>query len=164
MIAPKWLNAKCQPIGIADALKILEESLLNETTFNKDFDIGGPDILTYKEMLLRYAKVRGLKRLIFVVPVMTPKLSSYWLYFITSVSYKLATALVDSMKIEVVCRNEDINKLLHIRPVSYEDSIRKTLTIIVDDHTISSWKDAFSSSDLEFRKDVYLQFSGTGLN
>ena len=87
MIAPKWLKTRCQPIGIRDVIDFLSKSLLNEGTYGQSFDIGGPDVLTYKEMLLGYAKVRGLKRYIFTVPVMTPRLSSYWLYFITSTSY-----------------------------------------------------------------------------
>lgn len=73
MIAPKWLNTKCQPIGIRDVIKFLEKSLMKEEVFNQNFDIGGSDILTYKEMLLGFAKFRGLNRKIFTVPVMTPR-------------------------------------------------------------------------------------------
>jgi uncharacterized protein YbjT (DUF2867 family) len=87
MIAPRWLDTKSQPIAVRNVIEFISGVLLNETTFNKSYDIGGPDILTYKQMLLRFAKVRGLKRWIGIVPVMTPKLSSYWLYFITSTSY-----------------------------------------------------------------------------
>ena len=94
MVAPKWLNTKCQPIGIADVIAILSNTIGNPKTYNQNFDIGGPDILTYKEMLLEFGRVRNLKRYIFIIPVMTPKLSSYWLYFVTSTSYKLAVALV----------------------------------------------------------------------
>src|SRR5699024_6634943 len=82
--------------------------------FNQNFDIGGPDILTYKEMLLEYARIRKLKRRIYTIPIMTPRLSSYWLYFVTSTSYKLASSLVDSMKVEVVCRDRRINDILDI--------------------------------------------------
>lgn len=119
MITPRWLNTKCQPIGIRDVIKFLEKSLLKEELYNENFDIGGPDILTYKEMLLAFAKVRKLKRRIYTVPVMTPKLSSYWLYFVTSTSYKLAAFLVESMKIEVVCRDNRINDILDIHPEGY---------------------------------------------
>jgi len=82
MIAPRWLNTRCQPIAIKDVIAFLEKTLFEEKTYDQNFDIGGPDVLTYKEMLLEFAKVRGLKRWIGIVPVMTPKLSSYWLYFI----------------------------------------------------------------------------------
>ena len=84
MITPKWLNTKCQPIGISDVMAFLSKALFNPKTFNNNFDIGGPDVLTYKEMLLNFGKARNLKRYIYTVPVMTPKLSSYWLYFVTT--------------------------------------------------------------------------------
>ena len=92
MITPKWLNTRCQPIGIRDVISFLSKSLFRTETYDRNFDIGGPDVLTYKEVLLGYAKARGLKRWIGTVPVMTPKLSSYWLFFVTSTSYKLATS------------------------------------------------------------------------
>ncbi len=72
MITPKWLYTKCQPIGIADVIGFLSKVLMNEDCFNQNFDIGGPDILSYKEMLLKFAEVRKLKRKLWVVPVMTP--------------------------------------------------------------------------------------------
>ncbi|MEL1241644.1 SDR family oxidoreductase [Flavobacterium flavipallidum] len=145
MIAPKWLNTKCQPIAINDVLVFLLKSLANPLTFNKNFDIGGPDILTYKEMLLAFAKAKNLKRHIYTVPVMTPKLSSYWLYFVTSTSYKLATALVSSMKIEVVCKDNQINELLNVQPISYEEALSKALIKVQEDQVASSWKDSLIS-------------------
>ena len=142
MIAPKWLNTKCQPIGIRDVLIFLTKALNNSNLFNKNFDIGCNDIMTYKEMLLAFAEFRGLKRKIITVPVMTPRLSSYWLYFVTSTSYKLATALVDSMKIEVVCRNNEINKLLDIQPESYTEALARAFDRINNNQIASSWKDS----------------------
>ncbi|WP_027419618.1 SDR family oxidoreductase [Crocinitomix catalasitica] len=147
MITPKWLNTKCQPIGISDVLQFLSKTIFNENTYNRDFDIGGPDVLTYKEMLLALGRARNLKRYIFIVPVMTPKLSSYWLYFVTSTSYKLAVALVHSMKIEVVCRNHDIDKILGIETISYQKALERAFVKIEKDEVVSSWKDAFISSD-----------------
>ena len=123
MIAPKWLNTRHQPISIRNILEYLSGVLLKEETFNKSYDIGGPDILTYKEMLLKFAEVRGLKRIIITVPVMTPRLSSYWLYFVTSTSYKLAINLVNSMKIEVTAENDVLEKMLGITPVSYKEAV-----------------------------------------
>ena len=125
MIAPKWLKTKCQPIGISDVITFLSKSIFNAETFNNSFDIGGSNILTYKEMLLEYSDLRNLKRKIFIVPVMTPKLSSYWLYFVTSTSYKLATALVNSMKIEVICQNNRLNKILNVKPLNYRQSLSR---------------------------------------
>lgn len=157
MIAPKWLNTRCQPIGISDVVKILAQTIFNPQTFNKNFDIGGPDILTYKEMLLKLAEVRSLKRHILIVPVMTPKLSSYWLYFVTSTSYKLAVALVNSMKIEVICRNDDINKILGIEPMSYHASLEKAFSKIESNEVVSSWKDAFISSSFNRNISEFIQ-------
>lgn len=148
MITPKWLNTRCQPIGISDVLKFLSQTMMVEETYNRNFDIGGPDILTYKEMLLEFAKVRGLKRTIHTVPIMTPKLSSYWLYFVTSTSYRLASALVNSMKIEVVCRDHKIDDILGIETISYEEALNKAFAKIQKHEIISSWKDAYSSSGL----------------
>jgi len=127
MITPKWLNTKCQPIAIKDVIHFLVKTLFNSATYDSSYDIGGPDIISYKQMLLGYAKARGLKRVILTIPVMTPKISSYWLYFVTSTSYKLATALVSSMKVEVVCRNSELNQLLNIHPVGYQESLQETL-------------------------------------
>ena len=157
MVAPKWLNTKCQPIAIGDVIQFLDKSLLNELTFNKSFDIGGPDILTYKEMLHGFAEVRGLKRYIITVPVMTPRLSSYWLYFITSTSYKLATALVNSMKIEVICRNSTINQLLNIKPKSYVEALETAFSKIESNQIISSWKDSLISGQFDHKLSDFLQ-------
>jgi uncharacterized protein YbjT (DUF2867 family) len=145
MITPKWLNTKCQPIAIADVLQFLTKSLLNPITYNQNFDIGGPDILSYKEMLLGFAKASNLKRWIFTIPVMTPKLSSYWLYFVTSTSYRLASALVSSMKVEVICRDNRINELLQVHPISYLDAVSRALVKVEENNIVSSWKDSLIS-------------------
>lgn len=157
MITPRWLNTKCQPIGIPDVLEFLIKSLLNPSTYNQSFDIGGPDILTYKEMLLGFAKATHVKRWIYTVPIMTPKLSSYWLYFVTSTSYKLASALVSSMKVEVICSDNRINDLLQVTPMTYEQSLSRALIKINKDDIPSSWKDAmisgrFKGSLMDYRK------------
>jgi len=148
MVAPRWLNTRSQPIAIRNVIEFLSGVLLNEQTFNNSYDIGGPDILTYKQMLLGFARVRGLKRLIGTVPVMTPKLSSYWLYFITSTSYHLAQNLVDSMKVEVICRENNLKELLSVNPVKYEDAISEAFRKIELNQVPSSWKDALTSDTL----------------
>ncbi len=156
MIAPKWLNTKCQPIGIRDVLLFLEKSLFNKEVYDQNFDIGGPDILTYKEMLLDFAGFRGLKRTIHTVPVMTPKLSSYWLYFVTSTSYNLASSLVESMKIEVVCRNKKINDLLDIQPEKYSKALERAFTKIDSNQIVSSWKDSQVSGVKKFNTSDFI--------
>lgn len=156
MIAPKWLKTKCQPIGISDVIKILIGLLGNVKTYNESYDIGGNEILSYKEMLLGYAEVRGLKRNIWIVPVMTPRLSSYWLYFITSTSYKLATSLVDSMKTEVIAKDTRINTLLNITPISYKESIERAFSKIEQNEILSSWKDSTISGRMNYRISDYI--------
>lgn len=157
MIAPKWLKTKCQPIGISDVIKILTEILNNKKTFHHSYDIAGNEILSYREMLLEFASVRGLKRYIWSIPVMTPKLSSYWLYFITSTSYKLAASLVDSMKVEVIAKDNELLKLLDIKPLSYRESIRQAFRRIEQNEIVSSWKDSMVSGRLDFKISDYIQ-------
>ena len=149
MVAPKWLNTRSQPISIRNVLQFLSGVLAKPYLYNKSFDIGGPEVLSYKDMLLRFAKVRKLKRRIYVVPVMTPKLSSYWLYFITSTNYKLAVNLVKSMKIEVIAKENDLGERLGIRLLTFEESVQAALNRIGKQHVPSSWTDAQSSNILD---------------
>lgn len=157
MITPKWLRTRCQPIAISDVQRFLVKSILREELFNKNFDIGSNDILSYKEMLLEFANIRNLKRRIWIVPVMTPKLSSYWLYFVTSTSCKLARSLVESMKVEVVCRNHHINKILSIEPISYRESLVRAFEKIENNEIASSWKDSYSSSEISMNISDFIQ-------
>lgn len=148
MVAPKWLKTKIQPIAIRDVITYLTEVLLNPDCFDQSFDIGGPDVYTYKDMLLIYAKVRQLKLWIISVPVMSPRLSSYWLYFVTSTSYKLAVNLVDSMKMEVVARDNRLQELLGVEPLTYEEAIKKAFIKIEQNLVTSSWKDSLVAGRL----------------
>ncbi|WP_204345701.1 SDR family oxidoreductase [Psychroserpens algicola] len=146
MIAPKWLNTKTQPLAVRDVLSFLHRSVGFEKVYNKSFDVFGPEVLTYKQMLLQFAEVRGLKRYILTVPVMTPKLSSYWLYFVTSTSYKLATSLVDSMGVQIIGKPSQINTLLQVEPISYKAAVEHAFEKIEQNSIISSWKDSMVSS------------------
>lgn len=148
MIAPKWLNTKTQPIAVRDVLSFLTRSAGKQEVYNRSYDIFGPEILTYKQMLLEFADVRQLKRYILTVPVMTPKLSSYWLYFVTSTSYKLAATLVDSMGIQIIGKSSDINALLNVNPMTYKQAVELAFVKIEQNSIVSSWKDSFISSGL----------------
>jgi len=162
MVAPRWLNTLSQPIAIRNVIEFLSGVLLNDKTFNHSYDIGGPDIMTYKQMLLSFAKVRGLKRWIGIVPVMTPKLSSYWLYFITSTSYSLAQNLVDSMKVEVICKENNLKEILAIVPMNYEKAIMEAFEKIELNQVQSSWKDALTSDTLNDGISKYAQVPVNG--
>jgi uncharacterized protein YbjT (DUF2867 family) len=145
MVTPKWLNTKTQPLGIRDVLTYLSGALGKEALYNRSYDIFGPEILTYREMLLQFAEVRGLKRYIYTLPILSPKLSSYWLYFVTSTSFQLAQALVDSMKVEVIGKPSDISEHIKIEPMAYKTAVDLAFQRIEQNSVISSWKDAVSS-------------------
>ncbi|MDO8994344.1 MAG: SDR family oxidoreductase, partial [Daejeonella sp.] len=145
MITPRWLKTRCQPIAIRNVVEFLERAIGKSETYNKSYDIGGPDILSYKEMLLHFAKIRGLKRRILIVPVMTPKISSYWLYFVTATSYALAKNLVNSMKVEVICKPNNLAEMLGITLVDFDTSIKLAFDKIEQNQVLSSWKDAQTS-------------------
>ena len=140
MVAPKWVRNRCQPIGIFDVLYYLTEVIENKKCENRTFDIGGPDQLSYLEMMSQFADVRGLKRWIITVPVLTPRLSSYWLYFVTSTNFPLAQSLVDSLKNEAVCKENSIEEIIPRKCMSYRESIKRAFSIIEQNAIISSWK------------------------
>ncbi|MCG6189414.1 SDR family oxidoreductase [Maribellus maritimus] len=148
IIAPKWLLTQTQPIAIRDVISYLQGVLFQEKCLNQTFDIGGPEILTYKEMMIQYAKERKLKRPFYTTSLISPKVSSYWLFFITSVSYKLAISLVESMKTEVICRNNDLEQILQVKPITYQQALKNAFQRIKQHLVLSSWKDSIISSSL----------------
>ncbi|HEY3371241.1 MAG TPA: DUF2867 domain-containing protein, partial [Prolixibacteraceae bacterium] len=162
MIAPRWLKTKCQPIAIRNVVEFLTGVIGKTETYNQTYDIGGPDILNYKEMLLRFAKVRGLKRRIGIVPVMTPKISSYWLYFVTATSFALAKNLVNSMKVEVICKPNNLATMLGIQLLDYDSSIKLAFDKIEQNQVLSSWKDAQTSGIFKNGISQYLEVPVNG--
>ena len=162
MITPKWVLTKTQPIAIRDVIQYLLGVQNREDCFNQSFDIGGPNVITYKQMMQLYAKTRNIKLGIITVPIMTPKLSSYWLYFVTSTSYKLAINLVDSMKVEVICKDNRLQKMLNIKPISYIDAIKLAFEKIEQNLVISSWKDSLVSSRFKKSLSHYIQVPNFG--
>ena len=149
MTVPRWVNTKCQPIAIRDVLGYLEGVLNNKKAINKTFDIGGPDILSFKQMMLTYASVRKLKRHIITIPFLSPKISSYWLYFVTSTSYSLAQSLVDSMKNETIVKDHAIDKVVQRKCLSYREALELAFVKIEQNSIVSSWKDALNRGYLE---------------
>ncbi|MCO5934035.1 SDR family oxidoreductase [Mucilaginibacter sp. RB4R14] len=148
MTVPRWVNTKCQPIAIRDVLGYLEGVLMNESSFHKTFDIGGPDVITFKEMMLTYAKVRKLDRYIITLPFLSPKISSYWLYFVTSTSYSLAQSLVNSMKNETIMKNHDIDSVVRRHCITYKEALELAFNKIEQNSIVSSWKDALNNGYL----------------
>jgi uncharacterized protein YbjT (DUF2867 family) len=146
MVAPRWIETRSQPIAIHNVIEYLVSVLFLEPAFGRSLDIGGPEVLSYKEMLLRFARVRKLKRTIWTLPVMTPRLSSYWLYFVTSVSYNLAVNLVNSMKVEVIADDRPIRKMTRVNLMGFDEAVKNSFDKLESDNILSSWKDSFISS------------------
>jgi uncharacterized protein YbjT (DUF2867 family) len=125
MVCPQWVDTRIQPIAIKDVLAYLVGCLRNPDTAGKSFDIGGPEIFTYVEMMQKYAEVRGLaKRVIIRVPVLTPLLSAYWVDLVTPVPSGIAHPLIEGLKNEVVCQDKEIEKFVPIAKTSFSEAVR----------------------------------------
>ncbi|MGY3213265.1 SDR family oxidoreductase [Mucilaginibacter sp. HD30] len=163
MTVPKWVDTKCQPIAIRDVLAYLSGVKLNEKAYNKTFDIGGPDVLSFRQMMLNYAAVRHLKRKIITIPFLSPKLSSYWLYFVTSVSYSLAQSLVDSMKNETIMKDHAIDDVVKRDCLSYREALELAFEKIEQNSIVSSWRDALNNGYLnsDFMDQIKVPQNGT---
>ena len=127
MITPRWVTTRCQPIAVEDVISYLVGCLKDERTTGGTFDIGGPDVITYKEMMERFGRIRGRSLHILPVPVLTPRLSSYWVGFITPVAASVSMPLIEGLKNEVICRENAIRTLIPLQLTSYDDAVRRSL-------------------------------------
>jgi uncharacterized protein YbjT (DUF2867 family) len=127
MIAPRWVTTRCQPIAVDDVIAYLAGCLMDEQTAGRTFDIGGPEVLTYKEMMERFGRIEGRDLFILPVPVLTPKLSSYWVGLITPVPPSISMPLIEGLKNEVICRENAIREIIPIPLTPYDEAIRKAL-------------------------------------
>jgi len=127
MICPRWVNIKTQPIAIDDIIHFLAESVNKAETTGRVIDVGGPDILTYRDMMLVVARVLGLKRYLVQVPVLTPRLSSYWVKLVTPLPVATARSLIESVRSETICDNDLAARLFDFQPMSFEDAARRAL-------------------------------------
>jgi uncharacterized protein YbjT (DUF2867 family) len=143
MVTPKWVRSRVQPIAVRDVLSYLVGALSLAPGTNRRFDIAGPDVLTYEEMMQRYAAVAGLPRRVLVaVPVLTPWLSSQWVNVVTPVPKAIAQPLIESLRNSVVAREHDIEELIPIRPLGFDDAVEKALEKIVDFDVETRWAGA----------------------
>lgn len=125
MVCPRWIHTRIQPIAVQDVLAYLTGCLVNPETTGMTFDICGSEILTYREMMNQYAEARGLtKRFIIPVPLLTPKLSAYWVDLVTPVSSNIAHPLIEGLKNEVVCRDKSIDKYIQIHKTPFREAVR----------------------------------------
>lgn len=151
MVSPRWVGTRCQPIAIRDVIGYLTGVLDVPETAGHTYDIGGPDVLRYRDLLAGYAEVRGLKRWFVPVPFLTPRLSSWWLYLVTTTSFPLARALVASLETETVCRNNEIRNLLPRNLLTYREAVESALSRIAQNRVPSSWIDSLHSNTLNPR-------------
>ena len=143
MVVPKWVTrTKCQPISIGNVLENLLYVLGREEAYNHVFEIGGPEVVTYREMMDMYAEVAGLKkRIILPVPVLTPRLSSHWVNLVSPLPFTLARSLIDSLTTDVVVQGHR-NELLPERPSDkLEDAIGKAVTRVKEMEIPTRWSD-----------------------
>lgn len=123
IIAPKWIDTHCQPVAVTDVLAYLEEAALNEPTYRQTFDICGPEVLTFKQMLLGYAQKYHRKCRILAVPFISSKLSAHWLQLFTSIGYEQAKKLLTQMKHAAICHTHELNKIIPHHCLSYEQAL-----------------------------------------
>ncbi len=141
MTTPKWVTTKAQPIAVEDVLSYLHNSIYLKEEENLIVDIGSEQ-LSYKSMMLKTAKVLGLKRVIIPLPFMSINISSYWLNLFTPVPFSVAKALIEGLKSEVVIQNDNAKKYFpEITPISYEDAVSNAIKEIENDQVISRWND-----------------------
>jgi hypothetical protein len=148
MVTPSWVRTPVQPIGVRDVLRYLVGSATMPDDVNRAFDIGGPDVLTYRDMMRRYAAVAGLRqRLIVPVPVLTPGLSSHWVGLVTPVPASIARPLTESLRHEVVCREHDIARYVPDspgHPLPFDEAVALALRRVREAQVATRW----SSADL----------------
>jgi len=143
MITPRWIDTPCQPIAVRNVLGYLIGCLGNEKTFGRSFDIGQNEVVTYRRLMELYARQAGLpKRWIVSVPVLTPRLSSYWIHLVTPVPGSLARPLAEGLKNPVVCREQDIRDIVPQNLLGAEEAIHLALTRLRQNAVESSWMDA----------------------
>ncbi|HWE56002.1 MAG TPA: SDR family oxidoreductase [Acidimicrobiales bacterium] len=146
MVTPRWANNRIQPIAVRDVLRYLVDAADLPDDLNRTFDIGGPEVLTYREMMLRYARVAGLThRVILPVPVLSPSLSSHWVGLVTPVPSGIARPLVESLRHEVVTRGHDIARYIADPPeglLSFEEAVGLALTRVKNADVVTRWSSA----------------------
>jgi uncharacterized protein YbjT (DUF2867 family) len=147
MICPRWVYTRIQPISVRTVLDYLVEALRVASSADRTIEIGGADIITYGEMLTFYAEVRGLRRWLVPVPVLTPKLSSYWVHFVTPIPATIARPLIAGLRNEIIVRDHAARQLFPgIQPLDYRTAVKLALEKLRADKVETAWSDALSTS------------------
>ena len=143
MITPKWVTTESQPISIIDVLHYLEQCMETPETTGMTIDIGGSEVITYRRLMdIMAEELKLKKRRIIPVPVLTPRLSSYWIHIVTPVGARIARPLAEGLTNRVVCRNNDVNRLMPHDPLPPQQAIHSALAHETGNEVATSWMDA----------------------
>ncbi|WP_432137784.1 MULTISPECIES: SDR family oxidoreductase [unclassified Streptomyces] len=146
MVTPRWVHTRIQPIAVRDVLRVLVGCAGLPSDVNRAFDIGGPEVMTYRQMMVRYAAVAGLpRRVILPIPVLTPGLSSHWVGLVTPVPASIARPLTESLRHEVVCRNQDIERYVPNppgHPIGFDRAVALALRRVREAQVSTHWSSA----------------------
>jgi len=151
LVTPRWVHTHCQPIAIRNVLDYLTAILNHPETAHGSYDIGGPDVMSYLDLIKGYCDVRGLKRVFLPTRLLSPRLSSGWLCLLTSTSFPLARSLVDSLTHETVCHDLKIRGIIPLELLTYREAVERALSRIAQNHVPSSWIDSLAAGTLSPR-------------
>ncbi len=147
MICPRWVFTRIQPIGIRDTLEYLVSALNTPESVGKIIEIGGAEIITYRDMMFGYASVRGLRRFMIPIPLLTPRLSSYWVHWVTPIPSDIAGPLIEGLRNEVIVRDDQARKIFpNIQPMTFAVAVSQALEQLEASQVETSWADALVSS------------------
>lgn len=149
LITPRWVHTHCQPIAVRNVLEYLTEVASHPETAGFSYDIGGPEVMSYLELIKGYCEVRGLRRIFLPTRLLSPRLSSAWLCLLTSTSFPLARALVDSLTHETVCHDFKIREIIPLELLTYREAVERALAKIAQNHVPSSWIDSLAAGTLD---------------
>jgi uncharacterized protein YbjT (DUF2867 family) len=161
MICPRWVFSKIQPIAIQNVLDYLVAALSTPESAGRIIEIGGAGVLTYGDTMLQYAEIRGLRRVMIRVPVLTPGLSSHWVHWVTPVSAKIARPLIEGVRNQVVVRSDLAYKLFpEICPMSYEAAVKLALSDLKTGRVETAWTDALGTSHQHMPPERLISWEG----
>ncbi len=147
MICPRWVFTRVQPISIRNVLEYLVAALDTPESTGKIIEIGGSDVLTYGDMMMGYASVRGLRRVLLSVPVLTPRLSSYWVHWMTPIPAEIARPLIEGLRNEVIVRDDTARRLFpRVQPMDYQAAVQLALANLEASQVETAWSDALVTS------------------
>jgi uncharacterized protein YbjT (DUF2867 family) len=151
LVTPRWVHTHCQPIAIRNVLDYLTGILNFPETAQGSYDIGGPEVMSYLDLIKGYCEVRGLRRVFLPTRLLSPRLSSGWLCLLTSTSFPLARSLVDSLTHETVCHDSKIREIIPMELLTYREAVERALARIAQNHVPSSWIDSLAAGTLSPR-------------